>query len=69
MLLDGLTVSVVGVVFVFLFLGLLVGVLWLLGRVSRALHRPSERREESLGEVAAVLAIAFASRRGGRERP
>ncbi|GEM_PF-4688419 len=69
MLLDGLTVSVVGLIFVFLFLGLLVGVLWLLGRVSRALHRPSERREESLSEVAAVVAIALASRRGGRERP
>lgn len=69
MLLDGLTVSVVGLIFVFLFLGLLVGVLWLLGRVSRALHRPSERREESLSEVAAVVAIAFASRRRGRERP
>lgn len=66
-MLDGLTVSIVGMSFTFLFLALLIVILVLLGRVMRRVARPSARRGDDLAEVAAVIAIARRRRGKGRQ--
>jgi sodium pump decarboxylase gamma subunit len=63
---DGLTVSIVGVAFTFLFLALLVVLVVLLGRIARRVARHAARSGDDLAEVAAVIAIARGRRDKGR---
>ncbi|MEW5825318.1 MAG: hypothetical protein AB1778_00640 [Candidatus Bipolaricaulota bacterium] len=55
---DGLTVTIVGITFTFLFLALLVVLVVLLGRVARRVERHAVGNGGDLAEVAAVIAIA-----------
>jgi Na+-transporting methylmalonyl-CoA/oxaloacetate decarboxylase gamma subunit len=63
---DGLTVSIVGITFTFLFLALLVVLVVLLGRIARLVAHRTARRGGDLAEVAAVIAIARERRDKGR---
>ena len=63
---DGLTVSIVGMSFTFLFLALVVVFVVLLGRVARCVARRQARSGDDLAEVAAVIAIARGRRDKGR---
>lgn len=63
---DGLTVSIVGMSFTFLFLALVVVLVILLGRVARFVARRQARSGDDLAEVAAVIAIARGRRDKGR---
>ena len=63
---DGLTVSIVGMSFTFLFLALVVVLVVLLGRIARRVARHAARSGDDLAEVAAVIAIARGRRRQGK---
>jgi sodium pump decarboxylase gamma subunit len=64
---EGLTLSIVGMAFTFLFLTLVIVLVVLLGRVATRAARRAARSEGDLAEVAAVIAIAREHR--DKERP
>lgn len=63
---DGLTISIVGMTFTFLFLALLIVLVALLGRTARRLAHRASRSQGDLAEVAAVIAIARGRKDKGR---